>query len=812
MVLFFLVVFLGCYLFYKLIQGKGRVTRALNMVLFSVSLPKASSSDEKSRKPFKEMVAVMEQFYSSLSNLKERGTKAFLYGQPVFSFEIAVPHVGEEICFYVACPKRFKDVMEKQIHGFFSAADVHQSPDYNIFNPQGVSLASYILPTKGIYLPFRTYQSLEMDALSSIVNALSKLEMEGEGAAIQLIISPMARKRWRKMARKIAQEMQRGRQYDMSRMKIERNWFVKSLDIMTGTGPGAQEIGLDTTKPEQQNLGANQITPLNTETIKAIEAKATKVAFEVNLNLVASAKMKEQAEAVLLQLESAFAQFNSDNLNTLKSVHLAPGRRLKKLFYGFSFRIFDGSRKFILSVEELASIFHFPTTEMETPKVKFIKAKQAAAPVNLPKEGLILGRNIFRGEETVIKMQRDDRRRHLYIIGQTGTGKTNLMKSMIPQDIKNGEGVGIIDPHGEFTEYALGVVPRERAEDVVYFNPADMDRPMGLNMLEYDPKYPEQKTFIVNELINIFDKLYDLKTTGGPMFEQYTRNALQLLMDDPNEGATLMEVPRVLADAVYRKRLLAKCQNMVIKDFWEKEAEKAGGDAALANIVPYITSKFSVFIANDFMRPIIGQSKSSINFREVMDGKKILLVNLSKGRLGEINSNLLGLIIVGKLAMAAFSRIDMAEELRSDFYLYIDEFQNFATESISTILSESRKYHLSLILAHQFIKQLPEKISQAVFGNVGSMLAMRVGADDADFLVKQFIPVFDQNDLINIDNFNAYAKLIINNLTTKPFNIAIYPAPKADDEIREALKELSKLKFGRDRELVEREIKSRYQN
>jgi len=809
MALFFLMVFLGGYLAYKLIQRKGKVIRALNMILFSVSLPKASA-DEKSRKPFKEVVAVMEQFYSSLSNLKEGGMKAFLYGQPIFSFEIAVPHVGEEICFYVACPKRFKDVMEKQIHGFFPSADVHQVLDYNIFNPQGVSLASYILPTKGIYLPFKTYQSLEMDALSSIVNALSKLEMEGEGAAIQLIISPLAEKKWRKMARKIAQEMQRGRQYDASRMKIDRGWFIKLLDIATGSGPGAQEIGLEA-KPVE-NTGMSNVTPLNTETIKAIEAKATKIAFDVNLNLVVSAKEKEQAEGFLLQLESAFAQFNSESLNTLKSIHLAPGRKLKKLFYGFSFRIFDDSRKFILSVEELASLFHFPTTEMETPKVKFIKAKQSAAPANSPKEGLIIGRNIFRGEETVIKMQRDDRRRHLYIIGQTGTGKTNLMKTMIRQDIKNGEGIGIVDPHGEFTEYALGVVPKERAEDVIYFNPGDMERPMGLNMLEYDPAYPEQKTFIVNELMAIFDKLYDLKTTGGPMFEQYTRNALQLLLDDPNEGATLMEVPRVLADAVYRKRLLAKCQNMVVKDFWEKEAEKAGGDAALANIVPYITSKFSVFIANDFMRPIIGQSKSSINFREVLDGKKILLVNLSKGRLGEVNSNLLGLIVVGKLAMAAFSRIDMAEELRSDFYLYIDEFQNFATDSISTILSESRKYRLCLTLAHQFIKQLPEKISSAVFGNVGSILAMRVGADDADFLVKQFTPVFDQNDLINIDNFNAYAKLIVNNLTAKPFNIAIYPAPKANEEIKEALKELSRLKYGRDRDLVEREIKSRYQS
>jgi hypothetical protein len=541
-----------------------------------------------------------------------------------------------------------------------------------------------------------------------------------------------------------------------------------------------------------------------------LEGKASRVAYEANINLIASAKMHEQTEQILLQLENAFAQYNTPNLNTLKPSRLAPGRNLKKLFYTFSFRIFEPARKFIFSTEELASIYHFPTTEIETPKVKFIKAKQSAPPPNLPKQGLILGKNVFRGVETVVRMQSDDRRRHLYIIGQTGTGKTNFMKGLIAQDIRNGEGVCVVDPHGEFAEYALGCVPTERAEDVIYFNPADLERPMGLNMLEYDPKYPEQKTFIINELINIFDKLYDLKTTGGPIFEQYTRNALQLLMDDPSEGATLMDVPRVLADAAFRKRLLSKCQNIVVRDFWEKEAEKAGGEAALVNIVPYITSKFNTFIANDFMRPIVGQSKSSINFREAMDSKKILLVNLSKGRLGDINCYLLGLIAVGKLTMAAFSRVDTPEELRPDFYLYIDEFQNFTTESISTILSEARKYRLCLTVAHQFIKQLAEKIRDSVFGNVGSMIVLRVGAEDAEFLVKQFTPVFDQNDLINLDNFNAYVKLLINNLTSKPFNMAFYKAEKENVEMIEALKELTRLKYGRERALVEQEINNRY--
>ena len=798
-VLAIIAVFLGVYLLIKLIQGKGKIIRALNMSLFLVSLPKISI-EQKDKKPFKELVAVMEQFYASLSNLREKKLKAFLYGQPVFVFEMAVARVGEEICFYAACPRRWGNVLEKQIHGFFPAAEARQIEDYNIFNPRGASLGAYLYPRRGKFLPFRTYQNMEADPLNEIVNVLSKLETEGEGAAIQIIIRPTGH-RWRKAGFKIAREMQRGKPFDKAKISVERRWLKNLIEIISGAGVQSKSMP----------PGPPLVTPLDTEIIKALEAKASKIAYEANINLIASAAQFQQTEQLMTQLENAFAQFNSPNLNSLKPVRLNSGPALKRLFYAFSFRIFSPGRGFILSTEELVSFFHFPNTEIETPKVKFIKAKQAPAPVNLSKEGLILGKNVYRGVETMVRTQLDDRRRHLYIIGQTGTGKTTLMKGLIAQDMKNGQGTGIIDPHGEFAEYALGTVPKERAEDVIYFNPADLERPLGLNMLEYDPRYPEQKTFIVNEMINIFDKLYDLKTTGGPLFEQYTRNALLLLMDDPDEGATLMEVPRVLADADFRRRLLAKCQNIVVKDFWEKEAEKAGGEAALANIVPYITSKFNTFIANDFMRPIIGQSKSAINFREVMDNKKILLVNLSKGRLGEINSNLLGLIIVGKLMMAAFSRVDTAEELRPDFYLYIDEFQNFTTDSIATILSEARKYRLCLIMAHQYIKQLPEKIRDAVFGNIGSMLAMRVGAEDAEFLVKQFTPIFDQNDLINIDNWNAYAKLLINNLTSKPFNLTTYPAPKENRELIEALKELSRLKYGRDQELIKEEISRRYQ-
>jgi hypothetical protein len=354
----------------------------------------------------------------------------------------------------------------------------------------------------------------------------------------------------------------------------------------------------------------------------------------------------------------------------------------------------------------------------------------------------------------------------------------------------------------------LTLVPKNRLKDVLVFDPGDILRPLGLNMLEYEPARPEEKTFIVNEMQSIFNKLFTAETMG-PMFEQYMRNSLLLLMDDISEPATLMEVPRIFTDAEFRKRKLSRATNPAVIDFWEKEAVKVGGEASLANMTPYITSKFNNFIANDYVRPIIGQPKSAFNFRKIMDEGKILLVNLSKGKIGDINSGLLGMVIVGRLLMAALSRVDIPQEQRRDFYLYIDEFQNFTTESIAAILSEARKYRLNLTIAHQFIGQLTEKIRDAVFGNVGSIIAFRVGADDAEFLVKQFEPVFTENDLINIDNFNAYVKLLIHGQTSKPFNIKTLPTKAGDANLKEKLKEYSRLTYGRERQGVETEILKR---
>jgi hypothetical protein len=355
-------------------------------------------------------------------------------------------------------------------------------------------------------------------------------------------------------------------------------------------------------------------------------------------------------------------------------------------------------------------------------------------------------------------------------------------------------------------EDILGCIPPERIKDVIYFNPGDVARPMGLNMLEYDVNYPEQKTFVINELLEIFNKLYDMKTAGGPMFEQYFRNATGLVMEDPESGNTLLEINRVFVDKKFRDYKLSRCKNPLIKTFWRDVAEKAGGDASLQNIVPYISSKFDSFLSNEIMRPIVSQEKSAFKLREVMDNSKILLINLSKGRLGEINSSMIGLIMVGKILMAAFSRGDMPAKERKDFFLYADEFQNVATKTIETILSEARKYRLGLIIAHQFIAQLEDEIKDAVFGNVGSIAAFRVGAEDGEFLEKQFGPVFTQRDLVNIDNRNCYVRILINGQTALPFSMKTLPGPKSDPIVGSKAKEYSRLVYGRDRETVEEEM------
>jgi hypothetical protein len=774
--LFFLIVF-----FLKKRNASKALKESLDFVLFSVKMSKESSEElQRSGKQEKDWIKPMEDFYSSLTSLNKEGVLGI---DPWIALEIG--KVKEQIFFYVAAPKKFEGFIEKEIYSIYPNAQIEKSDDYNIFSPIENICCGYLKATKPFYLPIKTYNYIETDPLSSITNVLTKLN-ENEEAAIQIILKKGSNE-WRNRSKMIIDEVAQGKN------------FTQAM--------GATNF-LSTIKGKEENKLTQP--KVDEELLKMLEEKISKDSFEANIRLVVSIEDKKRCEEVFLQMANSFEQFNSPKTNSFRLVILK-GNSVKDLIYKYSFRLFDFSQRNILNSEELASVFHFPTPLTSTPNIKGVKSKNSAPPTDLPKEGLLLGYNEYREEKRDIRMKTDDRRRHTYIIGQTGVGKSGLLSSMALQDIKNNEGIGLLDPHGDLIEDILGKIPNERVEDVVLFDPTNMERSVGLNMLEYDPRFPEQKTFIVNEMINIFDKLYDLRQTGGPMFEQYTRNALMLLMDDPKEAYTLMEVPKVMADTEFRHRLLAKCNNVLVKEFWEKQAEQAGGEAALKNMVPYITSKFDTFISNDYMRPIIGQTRSSFNFREILDKEKIFLVNLSKGRLGEMNSSLLGLIITSKLALAAFSRVDTPENERKDFYLYIDEFQNFATNSISTILSEARKYRLSLIISHQFIGQLPEMIRDSVFGNVGTIISFRVGAEDAQFLEKEFTPVFNSQDLMNLDNFNFYVKMMMNGQISRPFNVKTYPPSQGDRERAIKIKDYCALTYGRSKVMVEEEIVKRRQ-
>lgn len=774
------------------VRARREVRQSFRMKLFQVILPPYATKDPLSLEQLREKIALMEKLYA---NLHDAGPSGWFF-RPKFSFalEITVPHIGEEIVFYVAAPRILGSAVAKMIESMYPDAQVTAVKDYNIFNPEGASVGGAVLLERDKFLPIRTYRFLEADPLSQTANAFSRIAREGEGAAVQIVIRPAPERAGKEILDYAKRIFERG--------EFRRKGMLKETgELLFGK---AEHKKVEEKKPKT-------LTPKEDEMLRAIEAKGSKPLFETNIRLMASAPTDARAREILKDLESAFLQFENPELNKFSFSELR-GSSLKDLFYRFSFRVFNPEISVLLSAEELASLFHFPNTPIETPKLKIAKSKEAPPPANIPQEGLLLGYGVFRGAETPVRMTRDDRRRHLYIIGQTGTGKTAFMKNMVRQDIEAGDGMCFIDPHGDTVEEILGLVPEHRIDDVIYFDPGDVQYPMGLNMLEYDPRYPEQKTFVVNELFSIFQKLYGaVPESLGPIFEQYFRNSTLLVMEDPPSGNTLLEIERVFVDKDFRDLKLSRSNNVVINTFWREIAEKASGEQSLSNYAPYITSKFDTFLANEIMRPIIAQEKSAFNFREVMDQKKILLINLSKGRLGELNSSLIGLIMVGKLLMAAFSRVDVLEQERKDFYVYIDEFQNVTTKSIATILSEARKYRLDLIITHQFVGQLEEEIKKAVFGNAGSVAAFRIGSDDAEFIAKQFEPVFSPSDLLNVDNYNAFLKLLINGQPSRPFNFRTYPPAEPKRDIAARIKEISRIKYGRPREEVEAEINKRYQ-
>ncbi|HRY31239.1 MAG TPA: type IV secretion system DNA-binding domain-containing protein [Candidatus Paceibacterota bacterium] len=775
------------------LETKMSLNKALNRTLFEVSLGYSRQKEDFDLKKFFEL---MEQFYLGMLSVADSDEEEYL------TIEIANAIGSREFIFYVSVPDPKIDLFEKQLISVFPDAMIReQKDDFNIFNEKGSSKGVYLDQEKAPARTIRTHDTFGSDPMKVLLNVFSKLKEKEEAAAIQMIFKPVG-DFYLKYYRKALSKVEKGAK-DAEELHIKNTW--KSVW-------GARISNFISPSPFQKDSHKDP-TPVNVDSIllENIKNKTSSPIVSTNLRIIVSTGTEQRTSAVLKDIESAFNQFENTNGNKFKFIEFKSGKE-RELFKGFSFREFNRDYDLPLNIKELATVIHFPSEDaISSPELKTNKMKTSSAPLTIPKAGIYLGKNVHRNMETDIYFAPEDRMRHFYVIGQTGTGKTNLLRSMIIQDIQNGEGVCMIDPHGSDVQDVLANIPKERYGDVIYFDPSYTDRPMALNMLEYDRKKPEQKTFVVNELFSIFQKLYGSNPEAfGPMFEQYFRNATMLVIDDPETGSTLLDVSRVLSDKSFRELKLSRCKNPVVIQFWREIASKAGGEASLENIVPYITSKFDVFLANEIMRPVIAQEKSSFNFREIMDQKKILLVNLSKGNLGDTNSNLIGLILVGKILMAALSRVDTPGENYSPFYLYIDEFQNVTTNSIATILSEARKYKLSLNIAHQFIAQIDEKIRDSVFGNVGSMAVFRVGSDDAEFLEKQLSPVFTAKDIMNINNFNAYLKMLSAGVPIDAFNIKTEPPQIGSRSQIEPLKQMSYIKYGQDRVVVENQIIEKY--
>lgn len=800
-------------LLWWVIRARVNYRRCMEMVFLKVLIPKKESKEDREKegstyageKDFKEIIGIMTQFFEAIHSIHDDDVKHFIMGQEFFSLEYAV--FNNQIFMYIVLPHKLVALFEKQITGFYPDAYIEQVEDYNIFKPRSRIAGCYMVLHKDPMFPLRTYQRMGSDPLNALANALSKLGPD-EGAAIQIVIRP-ASDGWQERGRKKAE--------DIFVHKKRFLWWnpVTWLGTLFGISVrGADELkeNLDT------NKGATRTTPMTDDQVKAIEEKNTRRGYRAVIRVIASAPTYYQAKQQLHNIRSGFAQFSTTDNNSLHKTKYHSTRALvnnfivRNLKRNWSQRLFH--RRMLLSTEELGSLFHFPNTRFNrVPAIAWQNFKISPAPANLPTEGLLLGHNSFRGMTREVRIKREDRFRHFYVIGQTGTGKSSILQVMVRQDLKNGEGLCVIDPHGSLIEDILPFIPRERADDVIYFNPADLERPMGLNLLEANTE--EERDMVALDAMNIMIKMFD-EEIFGPRIQDYFRNGCLTLMEDP-EGGALTDIVRLFTDDDYQRYKVAKVKNPIVKSFWMHQMAKTGAREK-QEMIPYFAAKFGGFVTNSMMRNIIGQTKSAFDFFKVMQEGKILLMNLAKGETGEINSKLLGLIIVAKIQMAALQRQKVAKSERRDFFLYIDEFQNYVTESIETILSEARKYRLGLNIAHQYLAQLEgseakkgaKKVSlkDAVFGNVGTIMAYKIGAQDAEYMGKEMAPVFTDQDLINLDKFKAVIKLSIDTQPSRPFSITpVNPYTlEGDKSLGEALKQLSRLKYGRPKEYVSREI------
>ncbi len=799
------------------------------LIHMQVTLPRADSKldqEKRTEKDFREQIGKAEQFFRALHETRELNLynimyKRWIWNKPHLSFELQFDE--RELKFVVVCDPYYQKIIDKQITSFYQAAEIEiLKPEQQLnLKSEGLNLNGYFMYTKKqFWFPVQTYKKIEDDPLNDLANAFSKLD-KTEKSAIQFILHPISNK-WQKKAEKIATRLYKDKDAPSGIFAIPVLGFILRLIFLPfKILIRGYDQKTDTLMDDDSDSGGMvRMLASKEETYKSMGEKASQSGFETTIRVLAASPDKDRVREILDGIFVAFNVFKAKGSNEFENRRIIPINFINRpiIYHNFKYRLPPFlEKKNLLCSEELSTLFHFPDSRYNRiPTIKWLTYKVLPPPINLPKEGIVLGNSVYRGIVKPVQFLRDDRTRHCYVIGKSGSGKSVLLWNMAVQDIQMGEGACIIDPHGDLVEDIAACIPKERAKDVIYFDPGDLERPIGLNILE--AKTAEEKDRASLDAMEIFIKLFG-NEIFGPRIQHYFRNGCLTLMDDEEEGATLIDIPRLFIDDDYQKYKVAKVKNVMVRAFWENEMANTG-EREKQEMIPYFTSKFGPFITNTTMRNIIGQTKSAFNFREAMDNQKVVLINLSKGKIGSINAQLLGLIAVARINMAAMGRHDIPKEERKDFYFYVDEFQNFATDTFAGILSEARKYRLNLTMAHQYIAQLSEgssggggsdtKIRDAVFGNVGSMMSFKVGADDAEYLEKEYAPTLSQQDILSIANYKAYIKLNINNTTSRPFSMeTIYDPSMKKAPVAEVIKKFSRMRFGRKKSFVDKEIEAR---
>jgi hypothetical protein len=784
----------------RTLREQKNYERGLKMVPLLIHLPPTSEDVEvngrDTRDVVEENISKAQTLYSIIASTLKKDYKSRFYGQRHFTFEII--GIDGFVKFYASVPIVLVDVVKQAVISAYPTAQLTEVAEHNIFSPIGKisgTVGGELTLKENYAYPIATYQELKRDALQSLLNALSTMDKQ-DGAGIQFLIRP-ADPSWRKNAQAVASQKRKGGKSGGSSGLL---WWVKQLAVAAVKPPED--------KSGSKDSGKSELSSLDQSVLDAIDDKTRYPGYEVLIRVVASSNVNQRAQTILHNIVAAFALYDAQGKNGFK---YTPSSDIENFVTSFILRIFpQESNKNILNTVELATLFHFPDQKnIPTSQLERQASKQVDAPRNMPTDGLLLGYNLFRGAKKPIRLTKGDRQRHVYAVGQTGTGKSTFLENLAYQDMLNGDGFAFVDPHGDTVDKLLSLIPKERTEDVIYFNPSDMDFPMGLNLFEFTS--PEQKDFLIQEAINILYKLYDPNRQGmiGARFEHIFTNCALLLMADP-KGGTFIDIPKVLVDPDFMKSKLKYVTDQNVLDFWTKEWPNSQRSNESGEVTSWVVSKFGAFLSNQMMRNIIGQVESSFDIRQIMDNKKILLVNLSKGKMGDLNSRLMGMIFVMKFQAAAMSRANIPESERQDFCLYVDEFQNFSTDSFATIMSEARKYHLNLVVANQFVSQLTDEIRDAVFGNIGTIVSYRVGQNDVDAMSRYFQPLFDADDLLRVPNYNAIVRTLIGGVPTQPFSMAGLPylEPK-NNNLGAALKQLSSAKYGRPKAQVEKEIFAR---